>query len=100
MPDRDDSIIRPARRALLQGAAMAGAAMLAADAAAQPVRGGTGMAADMTFEDVRKLLDLTPNATCGYVRVTFVSKQRIAPGGLPAAFLRRGGRRARRSISC
>jgi predicted cupin superfamily sugar epimerase len=40
----------------------------------------------MTFEDVRKLLDLTPNATCGYVRVTFVSKQGIAPGGLPAPF--------------
>jgi len=27
---------------------------------------------DMTFEDVGKLLDLSPNATCGYVRVTFV----------------------------
>ena len=24
---------------------------------------------DLTFEDVRKLLDLSPNATCGYVRV-------------------------------
>jgi len=35
---------------------------------------------------VRKLLDLTPNATCGYVRVTFMSKQRIAAGGLPAPF--------------
>src|SRR3954465_14445828 len=88
MPDRDerDSIVRPARRAFVQGAAMAGAAMLAADAAAQPVRGGASMAADMTFEDVRKLLDLTPNATCGFVRVTFVSKQRIAAGGLPAPF--------------
>ena len=41
---------------------------------------------DMTFEDVRKLLDLSPNATCGYVRVTFVSKRRIAPGGLQAPF--------------
>ena len=29
---------------------------------------------DMTFEDVGKLLDLSPNATCGYVRVTFVSQ--------------------------
>ena len=41
---------------------------------------------DMTFEDVRKLLDLTPNATCGYVRVTFVSKHSIAPGGMAAPF--------------
>ena len=37
---------------------------------------------DMTFEDVRKLLDLSPNATCGYVRVTFASKHKIAPGGM------------------
>ena len=44
------------------------------------------MATDMTAEDVRRLLDLTPNATCGYVRVTFISKERIAPGGLPAPF--------------
>ena len=35
---------------------------------------------------MRKLLDLEPNATCGYVRVTFMSKQRIAAGGLPAPF--------------
>jgi uncharacterized protein len=41
---------------------------------------------DMTFEDVRKLLDLSPNATCGYVRVTFVSKHKIAPGGMQAPF--------------
>ena len=88
MPDFDeqDSIPRPARRAFVQSAAIAGAAMLTADAVAQPVRGGASMAAEMTFEDVRKLLDLTPNATCGYVRVTFVSKQRMAPGGLPAPF--------------
>ena len=41
---------------------------------------------DMTFEDVRKLLDLSPNATCGYVRVTFVSKHKISPGGMQAPF--------------
>jgi len=41
---------------------------------------------DMTFEDVRKLLDLSPNATCGYVRITFVSKHKIAPGGMQAPF--------------
>jgi predicted cupin superfamily sugar epimerase len=32
------------------------------------------------------LLDLQPNATCGFVRVTFLSKQAIAPGSLPAPF--------------
>ena len=48
---------------------------------------------DMTFEDVRKLLDLSPNATCGYVRVTFVSKHKIAR--LPMK-----GRQDRRSTSC
>jgi len=56
-------------------------------ASAQPGSGTrTGRRAsminDMTFEDVRKLLDLSPNATCGYVRVTFVSKHKISPGGM------------------
>lgn len=41
---------------------------------------------DMTFEDGRRILDLSPNATCGYVRVTFVSKRKIAPGGMQAPF--------------
>jgi len=41
---------------------------------------------DMSFEDVRKLLDLTPNATCGYVRITFISKHKIAAGGMQAPF--------------
>jgi predicted cupin superfamily sugar epimerase len=41
---------------------------------------------DLTAADVARLLDLEPNATCGSVRVTFMSKERIAPGGLPAPF--------------
>jgi predicted cupin superfamily sugar epimerase len=88
MPDKDDSISQPGRRSVLQGAALTGAAMITAPsgAAAQALRGGAAMADTMTAEDVRKLLDLTPNATCGYVRVTFMSKQRIAAGGLPAPF--------------
>ncbi len=32
------------------------------------------------------LLKLEPNQTCGFVRVTYVSKLTIAPGGLPAPF--------------
>jgi predicted cupin superfamily sugar epimerase len=44
------------------------------------------MAADLTAEEIIQLLDLQPNATCGFVRVTFLSKEAIAPGGLPAPF--------------
>jgi hypothetical protein len=52
---------------------------------------------DLTAQEVRQLLKLEPHATCGFVRVTFVSKQQIAPGGLPPPFI--DGRPAPRSIS-
>jgi uncharacterized protein len=39
-----------------------------------------------TAEEIRKLLALEPNATCGFVRLTYVSKQSIAPAGLAAPF--------------
>jgi len=45
------------------------------------------MTNEMTAEEVRALLKLEPHATCGFVRVTFISKQRIAPGGLPPPFI-------------
>jgi predicted cupin superfamily sugar epimerase len=41
---------------------------------------------ELTANEIRTLLNLEPNATCGFVRVTFVSKQSIAAGGLPAPF--------------
>jgi len=41
---------------------------------------------DLTADEIRKLLDLEPNATCGFVRLTFVDQRTIAPGGLPAPF--------------
>lgn len=44
------------------------------------------MTADLTAEEIQRLLDLAPNATCGFVRVTYTSKLSIAPGGLPAPF--------------
>jgi uncharacterized protein len=44
------------------------------------------MTGDLTAADVRKLLQLEPNATCGFVRLTFVSQQAIAAGGLQAPF--------------
>jgi uncharacterized protein len=41
---------------------------------------------DLTAEEVRRLLKLEPHATCGFVRVTFISDRHIAPGGLPPPF--------------
>jgi uncharacterized protein len=40
---------------------------------------------DLTADEV-VLLKLEPHATCGFVRVTFISEMRIAPGGLPPPF--------------
>ena len=37
-------------------------------------------------EEIIELLELSPNATCGFVRVTYASNLTIAPGGLPAPF--------------
>ena len=36
---------------------------------------------DLTAEEIRTLLKLEPHATCGFVRVSFISKKYIAPGG-------------------
>src|SRR6266480_6103863 len=44
------------------------------------------MTNDLTAQEVRQLLKLEPHAMCGFVRVTFISKQRIAAGGLPVPF--------------
>jgi uncharacterized protein len=44
------------------------------------------MITEMTAEEIRALLKLEPHATCGFVRVTFMSEKRIAPGGLPPPF--------------
>jgi hypothetical protein len=41
---------------------------------------------DLTADEIRKLLQLEPNATCGFVRVTYESKQSIAAGVLLAPF--------------
>jgi predicted cupin superfamily sugar epimerase len=80
------------RRSFIKHLTMLAAATLGARSAAGASQangmpeGRTNMISDMTFEDVRKLLNLSPNATCGYVRVTFVSKHKIAPGGMQAPF--------------
>jgi len=46
----------------------------------------TPMTDELTADEIRSLLKLEPNATCGFVRVTFVSKQSLAAGALPAPF--------------
>jgi uncharacterized protein len=86
--DGGDGMSDHSRRDIVAGAALAGAAALtpSPDAMAQGTSQGASMHQGMSYDDVRKLLNLEPNATCGYVRVTFVSPQRIAPGGLPAPF--------------
>src|SRR5262249_16044897 len=47
----------------------------------------TPMTNDLTAAGIRDLLQLELQGTCGFVRVPFISNQRIAPGGLPAPFL-------------
>jgi predicted cupin superfamily sugar epimerase len=44
------------------------------------------MTIEITAEEIRALLKLEPHATCGFVRVTFISEKRIARGGLPPPF--------------
>jgi hypothetical protein len=39
---------------------------------------------DLTAEEIRTLLNLQPHATCGFVRVAFISNQRIAPERTPS----------------
>ena len=40
----------------------------------------------MTADEITELLQLSPNATCGSVRVTYTSKINVAAGGLPPPF--------------
>jgi len=37
---------------------------------------------EMTADEIHALLKLEPHATCGFVRTTFISEKRIAPGGM------------------
>jgi len=103
------------RRNFLKSASLAGAAMLSAhvakaeeptptiepmpdpetgappvfspDAPAGPlVNPGKPMPTDVTAAEVRKVLKLEANQTCGYVRETYKSALSIAPGGLPEPF--------------
>jgi predicted cupin superfamily sugar epimerase len=68
------------RRSVLKGAFVA-----AAGAASAPALGRSPMKRP-SAEEIIELLDLSPNATCGFVRVTYMSNLNVAAGGLPAPF--------------
>jgi predicted cupin superfamily sugar epimerase len=85
MPEGDRENVD--RRRILQGAALVGAAAWAPfPAAADDEPKVMAMSDGLSADEIRSLLQLEPNATCGFVRVTFRSKEAIAPGGLPAPF--------------
>ena len=44
------------------------------------------MTGKLTADEILRLLKLEPNATCGFVRLTFVSKQSLAANVLPSPF--------------
>ena len=83
------------RRNFLKRATLAGAATLAPSLAQggasepepQPlVNPAKPLPDTVTADEVKSLLKLEPNATCGFVRETYKSDLMIAPGGLPAPF--------------
>ena len=78
------------RRNFLKRATFIGAAVVTPELAVNAQRPSrnpvTQIPDELTADEVRNLLKLEPHATCGFVRVTFMSKERIAPGGLPAPF--------------
>ncbi|HEU5482856.1 MAG TPA: cupin domain-containing protein [Sphingomicrobium sp.] len=79
----DERVDFPNRRTVLKGAAVIAAAGAATSC------GGTkpmSSAKRLTSDEIIDLLQLQPNATCGFVRVTFTSELSVAPGGLPAPF--------------
>lgn len=93
---RERSVI--GRRSFLTRATLAGAATLtpslakagssdpAQDAQLPLVNPEKPMPETVTAEEIRALLKLEPNKTCGFVRETYKSDLQIAPGGLPAPF--------------
>jgi uncharacterized protein len=75
------------RRSLLRGAALCGATAAVSSAArAQNGEGTASVSGDLTADEIIDLLQLEPNATCGFVRVTFLSKLSLDAGALPAPF--------------
>src|SRR5437763_5884592 len=78
------------RRNFLKRATFVGAAVVTPELAVNAQRASrnpvTQIPDELTADEVRNLLKLEPHATCGFVRVTFLSEGRSASGGLPAPF--------------
>jgi uncharacterized protein len=76
------------RRRVLRKSALLGAAALTPAFAgeSQITPKMPRMSDEFSADEIRSLLNLEPNATCGFVRVTFLSTQSIGPGGLPPPF--------------
>jgi predicted cupin superfamily sugar epimerase len=73
------------RRDFVKGVTLAAAAGVTSMSEAH-AQAGKSMADDLTADELRELLKLEPNATCGFVRETYTSALSIAPGDLPAPF--------------
>jgi predicted cupin superfamily sugar epimerase len=98
MSDRSPSRPPIGRRNFLKRATLAGAVTLAPSLAAagssDPVEDAQlplvnpekPMPETVTAAEIKTLLKLEPNKTCGFVRETYKSDLTIAPGGLPAPF--------------
>jgi predicted cupin superfamily sugar epimerase len=98
MSDRPQQRPVIGRRSFLARATLAGAATLAPslaqagtsdpaqDAQLPLVNPEKPMPETVTALEIRTLLRLEPNQTCGFVRETYKSDLAIAPGGLPAPF--------------
>jgi hypothetical protein len=79
------------RRRALRGGVLAlplSTPALAAGARKKPI--GDAMSSELTAHEIVDLLKLEPNATCGFVCVTYVAKQTLAAGALPPSFERGG----------
>src|SRR5947207_12844848 len=78
------------RRNFLKRATFIGAAVVTPELAVNAQRPSsnpvTQIPDELTSDEVRNLLKLEPHATCGSVRVTLLSKERIAPGVLRGPF--------------
>lgn len=84
MSDEAETTIH--RRSLLHGATLAGAVAMVPGSSSSQDQPKVAPMTELTANEIIRLLDLEANATCGFVRVTFVSKQAISPGGLPSPF--------------
>jgi predicted cupin superfamily sugar epimerase len=84
MPEQHD-FARASRRDFVKGATLA-ASVGVTSFAPSDVQAGTLTSEPLTSDEIRAMLKLEPNATCGFVRETYISKLSIALGGLPAPF--------------